>query len=430
MSKSRLIKDRLVLAFSWFFSLISVFVLVAILVFIFRTGFEDLSWDMIKGDYNSKNVIARVEDPELAKVGNFHAPISLPTGTNYSRKFGLALQDGLDKNKSKVVTVYAIDPDSPLMHAESITAGQEGQLMQPFPGMVLKKLTYLDAEGNKGQVGPQVQKNAQKSVAELDQRAVAFYEYFGQTKGGGIRGSMITSVMLIAITLVVVLPIGICAAIWLNEVAAKNRFTDMIRTGIDMLAGIPSIIFGLMGMTMLYPITAAFGIQGQSIVLGGLTMSVVLLPLVIRQTEEALKTVPVSMRMGSLSLGASLTQTIFKVVLPQAMPGIVTACLLSISRVIGESAALIYTMGVAISDQPVFSRGATTLALHVWKVMSGEQPDFAQATAISIVILVVVLILNFLTRFILSRLNRKQLGLDADKKKAKSSKAETAGQEA
>lgn len=81
---------------------------------------------------------------------------------------------------------------------------------------------------------------------------------------------MITSVMLIAITLVVVLPIGICAAIWLNEVAAKNRFTDMIRTGIDMLAGIPSIIFGLMGMTMLYPITAAFGIQGQSIVLGGL----------------------------------------------------------------------------------------------------------------------------------------------------------------
>lgn len=128
MSKSRLIKDRLVLAFSWFFSLISVFVLVAILVFIFRTGFEDLSWDMIKGDYNSKNVIARVEDPELAKVGNFHAPISLPTGTYYSRKFGLALQDGLDKNKSKVVTVYAIDPDSPLMHAESITAGQEGLL--------------------------------------------------------------------------------------------------------------------------------------------------------------------------------------------------------------------------------------------------------------------------------------------------------------
>ena len=173
-----------------------------------------------------------------------------------------------------------------------------------------------------------------------------------------------------------------------------------------MLSGVPSIIFGLMGMTMLFEITRLFGITEQSIVLGALTMSVVLLPLVIRQTEEALKTVPVSMRMGSLSLGASRTQTIFRVVLPQALPGIVTAILLSMSRIIGESAALIYTMGTAIVDHPQLHRGATTLALHIWKVMSGEQPDFQMAAGISIVILGMVLFMNLITRLLLRRFRR------------------------
>lgn len=423
MSKSRYVKDRIALIFSWIFSLVSVVVLIAILLFIFQTGAQGLSWDMIRGDYNSTNVIARVEE-DFAKPGDYPAPEELPEGAYYSKRFGIALQDARDKFKSATVTVAYIAPDSPLTHAKSITAGEEGRGRAPFPGMVIKKMTYLDAEGKRGNVGPNSKKMAEESIRELEEHADSIYEYFGQTLGGGIRGSIITSVMLIGITLLFCLPIGICAAIWLNEVAPKNKTTNVIRSGIDMLAGVPSIIFGLMGMTMLYPITAAFGIEGQSVVLGGLTMAVVLLPLVIRQTEEALKTVPVAERMGSLSLGASLTQTIFKVVLPQAMPGIVTACLLSISRIIGESAALIYTMGTAITDNPVFSRGATTLALHIWKVMSGEQPDFEQATAISIVILVLVLILNFATRVILSRLNKKQLGLTNDKKKpAKSAKA-------
>lgn len=415
MSKKRIFKDRFILVSSWILSLVSVVVLIAILIYIFTNGFSSLSINMITGNFNSRNVIARVE-AEYGQAGNYPKPANLPSNAFYSPKFGIALDDTVDKFKSASTAVVYIAPNSPLTHAASITAGEQGENRSPFPGMILKKLTYIDADGNRGHIGPNAQKMAEESINDLEKNGSVIYEYFGQSLGGGIRGSIITSVMLIVMTLVIVLPLGISAAIWLNEVAPKKRLTGLLRTGIDMLAGVPSIIFGLMGMTTLYPITAAFGIQGQSIVLGGLTMSVVLLPLVIRQTEEALKTVPISMRMGSLSLGASLSQTIFKVVLPQAMPGIVTAVLLSISRIIGESAALIYTMGTAITDNPRFSRGATTLALHIWKVMSGDQPDFEQATAISIVILVLVLILNFGTRLILHKLSKNQLKLGEVKK--------------
>ncbi|HHX07366.1 MAG TPA: ABC transporter permease subunit, partial [Erysipelothrix sp.] len=107
------------------------------------------------------------------------------------------------------------------------------------------------------------------------------------------------------------------------------------------------------------------------------------------------------------SLGATETQTIFKVVLPTALPGIISAVLLAISRVIGESAALIYTMGTAISDNPEILQPATTLAVQIWSIMSGEQPNFELASAISIIILVVVLSLNILVKAITTRLNRK-----------------------
>lgn len=132
-----------------------------------------------------------------------------------------------------------------------------------------------------------------------------------------------------------------------------------------------------------------------------------LLPVVIRQTEEALITVPDSLRMGSLALGATKTQTIFRVVLPNALPGILSAALLSVSRVIGESAALIYTMGTAVSDNPTWTGSGTSLALQIWSVMSGEQPNFALASAISILILVVVLALNITVRVISKQLNKR-----------------------
>ncbi|WZU03010.1 ABC transporter permease subunit [Erysipelothrix sp. D19-032] len=172
-------------------------------------------------------------------------------------------------------------------------------------------------------------------------------------------------------------------------------------------AGVPSIIFGLMGIVVLYPITAFFNISGLSILLGGMTMSVMLLPVIIRSVQESLIVVPRDYRSASLSLGASQTQTIFRVILPSALPGILSAILLAVSRIIGESAALIYTMGTFINDAPRVGEGATTLAVHIWSVMSHEQPNFELASAISIIILALVLVLNLSVKLMSRRLNKK-----------------------
>ena len=139
-------------------------------------------------------------------------------------------------------------------------------------------------------------------------------------------------------------------------------------------------------------------------------MSVILLPIIIRSVQESLKTVPNSLRMASLSLGATQTQTIFKVVLPSAISGILTATLLAISRVIGESAALIYTMSTFVNDAPTYKTGGTSLAVHIWSLMSADQPNFELASAISIIILLIVLTLNLLVKTI-SRRYEKKLGV-------------------
>ena len=231
-----------------------------------------------------------------------------------------------------------------------------------------------------------------------------------KTAGGGIWGSLKATFILILLTLLFALPLGIGAAVYLEELAKDNWLTRLVISSIEMLAGIPSIIFGLMGLVVLFPITSLFGIDSTSILLGALTMSIMLLPIIIRSVQEALLVVPKAYRLSSLSLGANETQTIFKVVLPSALPGIILSILLSVSRIIGESAALIYTMGTFINDSPRINQGATTLAVHIWSIMASEQPNFELASAIAIVILAVTLILNLSLKFISNRIQRK-LGL-------------------
>lgn len=132
-----------------------------------------------------------------------------------------------------------------------------------------------------------------------------------------------------------------------------------------------------------------------------------LLPIIINTTEEAIKTVPKSYREGSLALGTTNTQTIFKVVLPNALPGILTAILLSIGRIIGESAALIYSMGTTIKDHILISEGSATLALHIYKLVAFESPNFGAASAIAIIILIVDLILNLIVKLLSYRFLKK-----------------------
>ena len=213
--------------------------------------------------------------------------------------------------------------------------------------------------------------------------------------------------MLIGLSLLFSVPIGIFAAIYLYAIAKQNRLTMFVRSSIELLAGVPSIIFSMMGITLIFPIIQLFGASGQSIILGSLTMAVLLLPVLIRQTEEALRSVPSSYAQASLALGATQTETLFRVVLPSARNGIFSACLLAVSRIIGESAALIFTMGTAIQDSPSVGSGATSLAVQIYVLMGGENPNFELASAISIVILILVLALN-LTVKVVSALSDKK----------------------
>ena len=178
---------------------------------------------------------------------------------------------------------------------------------------------------------------------------------------------------------------------------------------IDATSGVPSIIFGFVGMIVFIPFVSIFTKKDSlSIIAGALTMSIILLPLIIKTTSEAIHVVPNSYLEASLALGASKTQSVFKVILPSAMPGILTATLLSIGRIIGESASLIFVMGSSIKDNVSLSSNATTLATHIYAITSGETLEYNSACAISIIILIVVFIMNLLVKWISYRINKKR----------------------
>lgn len=381
-------------------------VLVSIFIFVLQRGSKVLSWQMIRDDYWSQNFLAAIDETD-AQAGNFERPADLDSSIYYSERFGIGVTDRVNQQKQSLVEIHYVHPDSPINQAIITTPGEYFE--QSIGDMLEKNITRMsivDQQGATMNIGTQVQDDASSFIIKLDS-ATQINTIFYQTAGGGIWGSLRATLILIGISLLIALPIGIAAAVYLHEYAKPNKATAFMRSSIEMLSGVPSIIFGLMGVAVLFPITTVFGANSLSILLGGITMAVMLLPIIIRQTEESLIVVPNGLRNASLSLGATETQTIFKVVLPTALPGIISAVLLAVSRVIGESAALIYTMGTAISDNPKLSQGATSLAVQIWSIMSGEQPNFELASAISIIILVVVLGLNLTVKVITGRLNRK-----------------------
>ena len=222
-----------------------------------------------------------------------------------------------------------------------------------------------------------------------------------------ILPSIITTLMTVALSLLISVPIGLCTAIFLNEYAKKNNFfIKIIRGAIDLLNGVPSIVYGLFGM-----ITFVALIGGTSSILAGtLTISIMLLPTIVRSTEESLKSVQDSLREGSLALGAGKMRTIFKIVLPSALPGIMSAIILSMGRVIAESAPFIYTMGSVISATPTgYLDSNATLAVALYR-LSGEGWYVNEAYATAVVLIILVLGLNLLAEFIAGKLNKKLQG--------------------
>lgn len=394
--------DGILQALTYLSSGISVLVLVALFVFIFSRGWSSINMDLLTNNYWSENY--NVEPVSEVADTTFERPADLSEEAYYSEKWGVAFVDHVNAHKEEMILVEYIDENSPLYAMSDVSIRSNPQDFTMQVGMQVSRLSYTNEQGDTQLAGIGGQ-TAQDVAQALDQ-ATSVNSMFIQTTGGGIRGSIISTCYLLLVSLVIAIPVGVASAIYLNEYARKSKFNMMLRSGIETLTGVPSIVFGLMGVTVLFPVTQLFGATTTSILLGGLTMSIILLPTIIRSTEEALLVVPQHLRDASLSVGANQSQTIFKIVLPCAVPGILTGVLLGIGRVIGESAALIYTMGTFINDSPTLLSQGTSLAVQIWSIMSGEQPNYELACAISIIILFFVLILNFAVKIISKRFSK------------------------
>lgn len=214
--------------------------------------------------------------------------------------------------------------------------------------------------------------------------------------------AMINTVIMAVISLVFAIPFGIGSAIYLVEYAKKgNKLVKVIRVTAETLTGIPSIVYGLFGM--LFFVTALH--WRFSILAGACTLAIMVLPVILRTTEEALMAVPDSFREGSFGLGAGKLRTIFKIILPSAVPGILSGVILSIGRIVGETAALMYTAGtVAAIPSSVFSSGRT-LAVHMY-VLASEGLHVEQAYATAVVLLVLVILINALSSFLAKKIQK------------------------
>lgn len=213
--------------------------------------------------------------------------------------------------------------------------------------------------------------------------------------------AIINTIIMTLLALLLAVPFGIFSAIYLVEYAGKgNRFIKVIRLTTETLSGIPSIVYGLFGM--LFFVTALK--WGYSLMAGAFTLAIMVLPSVMRTTEEALKSVPVSYREGSLGLGAGKLRTVFVIVLPSAVPGILAGVILAIGRIVGETAALIYTAGtVAQIPSGVFGSGRT-LAVHMYN-LSSEGLHIKEAFATAVVLLLLVVGINTLSGFVAKKLS-------------------------
>ncbi|WP_105614876.1 phosphate ABC transporter permease PstA [Vallitalea okinawensis] len=350
-------KERLQYLLVYGSAIISFGILLVIVGYIFYQGVGHLSIGFLKNDYDSKTVYATVSVDEL----------------------GFSLEKDEEGN-------YVIDDITNI----DITN------------------TAKDPQGNEVDFdrGDNIISINMKNIEALDQEAInqLIDDGDGETliklkkAGGGIFPMIITTLIIIVSSLIVAVPIGIFSAIYLTEYAKQGKLIRIIRFSVECLAGIPSIIYGLFGM-LFFVTMLNFN---YSVLSGALTISIVLLPIIIRTTEESLKTVPMSYREASLGLGGTKIQTIMKVIIPSALPGIMTAVILSIGRIIGESAALLLTAGTAAKIPDGLLSSGSTLTVKAY-LIAKEEGDIAAACAIGVIIISIILLLNLITKMIAKR---------------------------
>ncbi len=384
---SRKLKDNLLNALIWLSAAFSVGVLVTIVGFIFANGWSKISWDFLMNDYESQTQYVNVVSDQ-----SYTAPGSLPRDAVFSENLGIAIEP--NENGYEVAW---IDDNSPVKDAKN-------NAEEAFPIKVGYQLEQINGEGAnlKIKAGTNAEDliNALNASDELMIKVVS--------PGGGIFPMIVSTLMLILVALLFSAPVGILAAIYMVEYAKPGKLVNLIRFATEVLSGIPSVVYGLFGM-LIFVNTLKLGM---SILSGGLTLMILLLPTMMRTTEEALKAVPMSYREASYGLGANKIQTLSKVVLPSAIPGILVGVILSIGRTIGESAALLFTIGTfaklpinpTSGNLSLFETG-TSLTVRAY-VEVKESGNVEMAAAIGIVILVIVFTLNMISRLISKKFSK------------------------
>lgn len=358
---------------------ISVGLLLFIVGFIFKNGFGMISWEYLTGNNNSVTQYVLIN----RSSGDYTRPSDLPEGSVFIDKYGIAIKNANQKETSFVVDY--VDKNSPFKDAKNLAQDTFGVKI----GDEIKKINSTNTKEI-------TLEDAIKLLNSEDSLKLKITR-----PGGGIYPMLISTLMLIGLSLIIAVPIGVFAAIYLVEYAKEGKFLRLIRFATESLSGIPSIVYGLFGMIFFVKLLSF----GQSIVSGSLTLSIILLPTIIRTTEETLKTVPPSFKEGSFALGANRLQTLWKVIMPNAISGILVAVILSIGRIVGESAALLFTVGTFAKVPKGFFDSGASLTVRAYMEVK-EYANIEMACGIGIILLLIVFILNILAKLITSRLRK------------------------
>lgn len=384
---SRKLKDNLLNGLIWLSAAFSVGILITIVAFIFSNGWSKISWDFLTNDYESQTQYVNVTSDQSCT-----APSSLSSDALFSENLGIAIEPN-----EHGYEVAWIDDQSPVKTAKN-------NADEAFPVKVGYQLEQINGEGANLKI--KADTDADDIINALNASDTLMIKVV--SPGGGIFPMIVSTLMLILVALLFSAPVGILAAIYMVEYAKPGKLVNLIRFATEVLSGIPSVVYGLFGM-LIFANTLKLGM---SILSGGLTLMILLLPTMMRTTEEALKAVPMSYREASYGLGANKIQTLSKVVLPSAIPGILVGVILSIGRTIGESAALLFTIGT-FAKLPVnptsgylslFETG-TSLTVRAY-VEVKESGNVEMAAAIGIVILVIVFTLNLISRLISKKFSK------------------------
>ncbi|MPW26007.1 phosphate ABC transporter permease PstA [Alkalibaculum sp. M08DMB] len=386
-------KDYLAKILIYLSSFITVGVLLAIIAYIFINGIGLINWSFFTNEYNDKTYYLQFEANKLQLSDNSYKD-NIPYTRNvinndseplYIEELGGAIIESKKGSDIEFIISY-VEKSSSMLEAKD----RRGEIVGIKEGYIIRSIN-----------GENIEDKNLEEISNIVGDIQGNIELKVTNPGNGVFTNIITTLYMILLSLSIATPIGILAAIYLVEYARPGKLVSTIRFATESLAGIPSIIYGLFGMAF-FVVFLKFSL---SLLAGALTISIILLPVIIRSTEEALKAVPDSYREASYGLGATKLQTISKIIIPSAMPGILVAVILSIGRIIGESAALLLTAGtVSKIPENLFSSGGT-LTVQAYYVAK-EEANIEMACAIGIVVILLIIILNLIAKLISKIFNK------------------------